>query len=49
LKAIKHLKSGKAAVEDSITAQALKADTETKVKVLHPLFKKIWQEERVSI
>jgi hypothetical protein len=45
LKAIKQLKSGKAAGPDSIPAEALKADMETMVKVVHPLFKKIWQEE----
>jgi CRISPR/Cas system CMR subunit Cmr6 (Cas7 group RAMP superfamily) len=47
LKAIKQLKSGKAAGPDSIPAEALKTDTETMVNVLHPLFKKIWQEEQV--
>jgi hypothetical protein len=41
LKAIKQPKSVKAAVPDSVPAETLKADTETMVKVVHPLFKKI--------
>ena len=45
--AIKQLKSGKAAGPDGIPAEALKADTETMVKMLHPLFKEIWKEEQV--
>jgi hypothetical protein len=47
LKAIKQLKSGKVAGPDSISAKAQKAETKTMVKVLHPIFKKIWQEEQV--
>jgi hypothetical protein len=47
LKAIKQLKLGKAAGLDSIPAEALKAGTEIIVKVIHLLFKKIWQEEQV--
>ncbi len=41
------LKSGKAVRPDSIPAEALKADAETTVELLHPLFKKIWEEEQV--
>jgi hypothetical protein len=47
LKAIKQLKSGKAAGPDSIPADTLKADIKTMVKVFHLLFKKIWREEQV--
>ncbi|KAL5016141.1 hypothetical protein ScPMuIL_005730, partial [Solemya velum] len=46
-KAIKQQKNGKSAGPDSIPKEALKADIETSVEILHPLFKKIWEEEQV--
>jgi hypothetical protein len=45
--AIKQLKNGKAGGPDGIPAEALKADLETSVDMLHPLFQKIWEEEDV--
>lgn len=45
--AIKHLKSGKSAGPDNIPAEALKADVETSVELLYPLFCKIWEDEEV--
>ena len=45
--AIAQLKKGKSAGPDSIPAEALKADTETSVGLLYPLFKKICEEEQV--
>lgn len=44
-RAIFRTKSGKAAGPDDIPAEALKADTETTVEMLFPLFEKIWEEE----
>ena len=46
-RAIGQLKKGKASGPDNIPAEALKADTNTIVEMLHPLFKKIWQEKQV--
>ena len=46
-KAIKQLRNGKAVGPDNIPAEALKSDLETTVKMLHPLFRKIWEEEVV--
>ncbi len=46
-KAILRTKSGKAAGPDDILAEALKADTETTVEMLFPLFEKIWEEEDI--
>lgn len=46
-KAIKQLKNGKAARPDSIPTEALKADMETMVEMLLPLFKMMWEEEQV--
>lgn len=46
-KAIKQMKSGKAAGPDSIPAEALKAHTEYTAEMLHPLFKKIWIQEEI--
>ena len=46
-RAIKQLRNGKAAGPDGIPAEALKADLETSVEMLHPLFMKIWEEEQV--
>ncbi|KAI8484441.1 hypothetical protein Bbelb_378740 [Branchiostoma belcheri] len=45
--AIKSLKNWKAAGPDEVPAEAIKADTETAVSMLHSLFNKIWEEERV--
>ena len=46
-KAIKHLKSGKAAGADGIPPEALKADIQTSTEMLHPLLTKIWEQESV--
>ena len=46
-KAIKSLKSGKAAGPDGIPPEALKADVQTSTDMLHPLLTKIWEEEQV--
>ncbi|XP_076452167.1 uncharacterized protein LOC143287768 [Babylonia areolata] len=46
-KATKLLRNGKAAGPDDIPAEALKADLETTVEMLYPLFEKIWEEEEV--
>ena len=46
-RAINHLKNGKATGPDGIPAEALKADVETSVEMLHPLFIKIWEEDQV--
>lgn len=39
------LKNRKAAGPDGIPAEALKADIDTSVEMLHPLFAKIWEKE----
>nr|KAG5691095.1 hypothetical protein BaRGS_027599 [Batillaria attramentaria] len=41
------LRNGKAAGPDEIPAEAIKADTETAVNMLHSLFSKIWDKEEV--
>ena len=46
-KAIKKLRNGKATGPDSIPAEALKTDAETMGEMLHPLFKKMWEEENI--
>jgi len=46
-KAIKSLKSGKAAGPDGIPPEALKADIQTSTEMLHPLLVKIWEQEEV--
>nr|KAG5711141.1 hypothetical protein BaRGS_004785 [Batillaria attramentaria] len=46
-KAIMTLRNGKAAGPDEIPAEAIKADTETVVNMLHSLFSKIWEKEEV--
>ena len=46
-KAIKSLKSGKAAGPDGIPPEALKADIQTSTDMLHPLLHKIWEQETV--
>ena len=38
-------KNGKAAGADSIAARALKADMDTTVEILYPLFARIWEDE----
>ena len=43
--AIKALKENKAAGPDQIPPEAMKADTETSVDMLHALFNKIWKTE----
>ena len=43
--AIRQVKSGKAAGPDGIPCEALKADIETSVVMLYPLFEKIWEVE----
>ena len=48
-KAIRHLKNNKAAGPDDCCAEAFKADIETSVELLYPLFKKIWEEEDVPL
>lgn len=46
-KAIKKLRNGKVTGPDSIPAEALTIDTETIEEMLHPLSKKIWEEENI--
>lgn len=46
-KAIKTLKSGKAPGPDGIPAEAIKADLSTSTDMLHSLFTKVWEEEKV--
>ncbi|KAK4467974.1 hypothetical protein MN116_000244 [Schistosoma mekongi] len=45
--AIRQIKNGKSARPDNIPAEALKTDIETTSKILHILFRKIWEEEQV--
>ena len=45
--ALKRLKTGKAAGPDNIPPEAWKADLTTSTDVLHKLFSKIWEEERL--
>ena len=47
--AITQLKSGKEAGPDGIPCEALKADIETTVDMLYPLFEKIWEVEEVPL
>ena len=46
-KAIKSLKSGKAAGPDGIPPEALKADVQTSTEMIHPLLMKIWEREQI--
>nr|KAG5713359.1 hypothetical protein BaRGS_024907 [Batillaria attramentaria] len=46
-KAIMTLRNGKAAGLNEIPAEAIKADTETAINMLHSLFSKIWETEEV--
>lgn len=45
--ALNQLKSDKSAGPDNIPADALKADLDNSVSILHPLFQKIWEEETI--
>ncbi|CAH8633484.1 unnamed protein product [Schistosoma curassoni] len=47
--AVRQIKNGKAAGPDNIPAEALKSDIETTTSMLYLLFKKIWEEEQVSM
>ncbi|XP_061175584.1 uncharacterized protein LOC133184509 [Saccostrea echinata] len=47
IKALKKLKSGKAAGPDGIPPEALKADIKTSADMLLPLLQKIWSERKV--
>ena len=44
--AIRQLRKGMAAGPDKIPAEALKADVETTVEMLYPLFEKIWEDNK---
>ncbi|XP_068719550.1 uncharacterized protein [Montipora capricornis] len=48
-KAIKSLKSGKAAGSDGIPLEALKADVQTSTEMIHPLLMKIWENEQIPV
>ena len=48
-KAIKSLKSGKAAGPDDIPPEALKADVQTSTEMIHPLLMKIWENEQIPM
>ena len=47
VRALKQLKNGKAAGPDGIPPEVLKIDPITTAEMLHPLFLKIWEVERV--
>jgi hypothetical protein len=47
MKAIKSIKSGKAAGIDGIQAELLKVDIHTATVTLHGLFKDIWEENKI--
>ncbi|KAK2169275.1 hypothetical protein NP493_1197g00070 [Ridgeia piscesae] len=46
-KATRHMKRGKASSPDKIPADAIKADIETSIEILHDLFEKIWEQEEI--
>ena len=46
-RAIKSLKTGKAACPEGIPPEALKADTQTWTEMLYPLLNKVWEQEQV--
>ncbi|VDP47616.1 unnamed protein product [Schistosoma curassoni] len=46
---IRQIKCGKAAGPDIIPAEALKSDVEVTASMIHTLFGKIWEEERVPM
>jgi hypothetical protein len=41
------MKRNKALGPDNIPAEACKADIETTMEIVYPMFKKIWQQERI--
>ena len=45
--ALRETKSGRAPSIDNITADLLRADTDTTVNILYGLFNTVWEEERV--
>ncbi|VDP11047.1 unnamed protein product, partial [Schistosoma margrebowiei] len=45
--AIRQIKSGKAAGPDDIPAEATKSDIEVASSMLHVLFRKMWENEKV--
>ena len=45
--AVQQLKNGKAGGVDGMTSELMKADLETTVAVLHELFLRVWESERV--
>ncbi|VDP63956.1 unnamed protein product [Schistosoma curassoni] len=47
--AIRQIKSAKAAGPENIPAEALKSDVEVTTNILHLLFKKICEEEKVAM
>lgn len=47
-KAIKQLRNGKSTGPDNIPAETRKADVDTSVEMLYPLFQDIWEKEEVS-
>lgn len=47
-KDILSMKDGRAAGPDGIPAEAVKADLQTAVEILHSLFTKIWEEENIT-
>ncbi|VDP70332.1 unnamed protein product [Schistosoma curassoni] len=47
--AIRQIMSGKAAEPDNIPARALKSDIKVVTKLLHLLFKKIWEKEQLPM
>ena len=47
-RAIKSLKTGKAAGPDGIPPEALKADIQTSTEMLYPLLNKVWEQEQVA-
>ncbi len=48
-KAISLLKIGKAPGPDEIPAEAIKADIETSIEMLHDLIGKIWDTDEIPI
>ena len=47
IQAINSLKNGKALGHDSLNAELFKANLELAVTILNPLFKKIWEQEKI--
>ena len=46
-RAIRHLKNGRAAGPDGIPSEAFKADLTTSTNMLHELFGKIWETDKL--